>query len=116
MRDFAAMIMPGMQKPHCTAPASPKAKVYTSFSHAERPSTVMMLLPSSLSVWGTQALVSLPSISTWQVPQAPSLQPSFTLVSCNSSRRYRSSFWFFSTLTVFPFTVNTAMMTPLPQW
>ena len=44
-------------------------------------------LPSSLSVWGMQALVGLPSISTVQVPQAPSLQPSFTLVRCRVSRR-----------------------------
>ena len=42
----------------------------------------MMDFPSSLSVWGMQALVGLPSISTVQVPQAPSLHPSFTLVRC----------------------------------
>ena len=41
----------------------------------------------SLSVWGMQALVGFPSISTWQVPQAPSLQPSFTEVRFSVSRR-----------------------------
>ena len=47
----------------------------------------MMCFPSSLSVWGMQALVGLPSISTVQVPQAPSLHPSFTPVRCRVSRR-----------------------------
>ena len=37
-----------------------------------------MVFPSSLSVWGMQARVGLPSIRTVQVPQAPSL-PSFPL-------------------------------------
>ena len=67
-------------------------------------------MPSSLSVWGMQALVGLPSISTWQVPQAPSLHPSFTEVRCSSSRRKRMSFWFFSTVTDLPFTVNVAIV------
>ena len=43
-------------------------------------------------VCGIQALVGLPSMRTWQVPHAPSLQPSFTLVKCSSSRRKRMSF------------------------
>ena len=79
--------MPGMQKPHWTAPASPKAKVKTCFSQSLSPSTVTTVLPSSLSVWGMHALVGLPSMSTWQVPQAPSLHPSFTEVRCRVSRR-----------------------------
>ena len=39
-----------------------------------------------------QTLQVLPSIITVQAPQAPSLQPSFTEVRCNSSRRNLSSF------------------------
>ena len=53
---------------------------------------VRTVFPSSLSVCGMQALVGLPSIRTWQVPQAPSLQPSFTEVRCSVSRRKRISF------------------------
>ena len=62
--------------------------------------------PSILSVVKMQALTALPSTRTVQVPQAPSLQPSFTLVRRSSSRRKRISFWFFSAATVFPFTVK----------
>ena len=45
-------------------------------------------------------MVGFPSMRTVQVPQAPSLQPSFTLVRCSVSRRQRRSFWFRSTVTV----------------
>ena len=86
-RAFPAITMPGMQNPHWTAPASPKAQTQASFSKSVRPSTVRTLFPSILSVVRTQARVAFPSTSTVQVPQAPSLQPSFTLVRRSSSRR-----------------------------
>ena len=46
------------------------------------------VLPKEVKlVWGMQALVGLPSMRTWQVPQAPSLHPSFTEVRYRVSRR-----------------------------
>ena len=60
-----------------------------------------------------QALVALPSMRTVQVPQAPSLQPSFTEVRRSSSRRKRMSFRFSSTVTLWPLTVKVDMTLPL---
>ena len=84
---FAAITMPGVQKPHCTAPAWPKAYTYASFSNSLSPSVVIICLPPSLSVRCTQAFIARPSIITVHVPHAPSLQPSFTEVSRSSSLR-----------------------------
>ena len=80
--------------------------MYISFSQSLRPSTVIILRPSSLSVSGTQALQVTPSIITVQAPQAPSLHPSLTEVRPRSSLRKRRSFLFFSAVTVCPFTTN----------
>ncbi len=86
-RPLALMTMPGMQKPHWTAPALAKVQLYTSFSRGDSPSTVTTLRPASLAVVNRQARAALPSTSTMQAPQAPSEQPSFTEVRRRSSRR-----------------------------
>ena len=52
--------------------------------------------PPAYRVWGMQALVGLPSMSTVQVPQAPSLHPSFTEVRRSSSRRKPQQLLIFS--------------------
>ena len=87
MRALPAITMPGMQKPHCTAPTAPKAYTKASCSAGLSPSTVNMFLPAALLVLSTQAFTALPSTIMVQVPQAPSLHPSFTEVRCKSSRR-----------------------------
>ena len=86
-RDLAEMIMPGIQKPHCTAPASAKQCTYTFISSSGIPSTVVTCLPSALESLTTQAFIFFPSTSTVQVPQAPSLHPSLTAVRPSSSLR-----------------------------
>ncbi len=71
-----AMTMPGMQKPHCTAPTAPKAYTKASRTSSGRPSTVTMLRPAARAVVSTHALTAAPSTWMVQVPQAPSEQPS----------------------------------------
>ena len=86
------MTIPGMQKPHCTAPASAKQCSYTRISAGSMPSTVTTFLPARRLRDVTQALTFFPSTSTVQVPQTPSLQPSLAAVRPKSSRRNASSF------------------------
>ena len=79
--------MPGIQKPHCTAPHSAKAYTYTSFSRSVRPSMVIIDLPSICETLPIQAFTFFPSMRIVQAPQAPALQPSFVPVKRRSSRR-----------------------------
>ena len=61
---FVQMTIPGIQNPHCTAPASAKAYAYSSFSSSEKPSTVRIDLPSIMESVGIQAFIATPSTST----------------------------------------------------
>ena len=106
IRALAAITMPGMQKPHCTEPAVPKAYTNASFSRRLRPSTVMMFLPTALSVVRTHDFTAYPSTTIVHVPQAPSEHPSLTEYSLRSSLRYLSRGFFSSVVLSIPFTVN----------
>ena len=85
------MTMPGMQKPHCTAPASPNASTYTSFSRSLSPSVVVIGWFSKVDALREQDFTSLPPAMTTQVPQVASSQPSLTESIPISSRSTDSS-------------------------
>src|SRR5699024_3105872 len=84
---FAHIIIPGVQKPHCTAPALAKAYEYTFCSLSLNPSIVIIFLPSNFLSLCTHAFTALPSIIKVHVPQAPCEQPSLTECMCKSSRK-----------------------------
>ena len=66
------MIMPGMQKPHWTAPASTKASwMRCGFAGVPRPSTVMISAPSSLATLVVHDRTALPLTMTVQAPHWP---------------------------------------------
>ncbi len=88
------MTIPGMQNPHCTAPAFVNAYAYASISFSDIPSMVTIFLPTNFCVLNTQAFVALPSIITIQVPHAPSAHPFFTEVMFISSLKNSNSFLF----------------------
>ena len=75
---FVANIIPGIQNPHCTAPALLKAYTYTSFSRSLNPSTVKIDFPQNLAILCVHAKTGFPSTRTVQLPHTPSLHPSFT--------------------------------------
>src|SRR5450631_166162 len=89
-RTLPAMTMPGMQKPHCTAPASPKASTYTSFSRSLSPSVVVISWFSKVAALREHDFTSLPPAMTTQVPHVASSQPSLTDSTPISSRRTES--------------------------
>jgi hypothetical protein len=70
-----ATIIPGMQKPHCTAPCSTKAR-WTSVSSPGglSPSTVRTSLPAASAASTQQDATSVPSSSTEQEPHSPCSQ------------------------------------------
>ena len=107
------MTMPGMQKPHWTAPLDPNAKTKASFSLTDSPSTVRMLLPSALFVVRTHDFTARPSTMIVHVPHAPSEHPSLTEYSLRSSLRYLSRGLSSSVVLTTPFTVNVyAILSP----
>ena len=66
------MIMPGMQKPHCTAPASTKACwMRCGLAGVPRPSTVMMSAPSRRPTLVVHERTALPLTITVQAPHCP---------------------------------------------
>ena len=109
-RALAQITIPGIQNPHCTAPALEKAYTYIALSLSDKPSAVSILFPSSLSVFCTQAFTAFPSINTVHVPHAPSLHPFFTDVSLRVSLKNDIRLMFSVTVYVTPFTVNTAIL------
>ena len=70
-------------------------------------------LPSIFSVVGRQDFTALPSMITVQVPQAPSLHPSFVPFRPRFSRRKGNSFLLISVWMRFPFTKNVYTKGPL---
>src|SRR5262249_25196799 len=106
---LAAKIIPGVQKPHCTAPYSAKAFCTgCSCSPWASPSMVVTSRPWASSAKIRQASTVLPSSSTVQAPPSPSLQPSLVPVRCSSSRSSCNSDWRGSIATSYgvPFTVS----------
>ena len=79
--------IPGIQKPHWTAPALEKAWTKAFFSSSVRPSMVRISSSLSLESFWVQESFLLSPTRTVQVPQAPWEQPSFTEVICKSSRK-----------------------------
>ena len=103
---LALITMPGVQKPHCTAPASANAFEYISLSNSLSPSIVSTSLSCSLSTFIVQDLTALPSIKTVQLPHTPTSQPFLTDVSFSTSRRYFKRVVTFCTDTALPFSLK----------
>ena len=79
--------MPGVQKPHCSAPVAANAAAKRSRSEASNPSKVVIDLPAAFSSEIWQLTDALPSISTVQQPHWPDgEQPSLGEVTSSSSR------------------------------
>ena len=79
--------IPGVQKPHCSAPVAAKAAAKRSLSAASKPSRVVIDLPATFSSEIWQLTDALPSISTVQHPHWPDgEQPSLAEVTSSSSR------------------------------
>src|SRR5574340_548945 len=68
--------MPGVQKPHCTAPASTKAfSMRWPMGSSARPSMVVMLRPSQSTANSRQEFIDEPSTMMVHAPHSPSPQP-----------------------------------------
>ena len=68
----AAMMRPGMQKPHCIAPVSRNACCTGEGLPAQaKPSIVVTRIPETLSTKERQDRTGSPSSSTVQEPQTP---------------------------------------------
>ncbi len=81
------MMIPGVQKPHCDAPASANVAVHASASG--RPASVVTSRPAARASGVTQATRGWPSIQTVQQPHWPwGLQPSLGV---RAPRRSRSA-------------------------
>src|ERR1035438_10730658 len=84
--------MPGVQKPHCRAPAAANAAAKRSLSVASNACLVVVDLPAAFSSEIWQLTDALPSISTVQHPHWPDgEQPSLGDVTSSSSRKDRKS-------------------------
>ena len=71
-RSAVATTRPGVQKPHCTAPASTNAACTgCSSSSSARPSTVTTAWPSACAASTRQAQTSVPSSRTEHEPHSP---------------------------------------------
>src|ERR1700731_2219094 len=84
----AVVIMPGVQKPHCSAWCL--RKLFCSgvrSASLESPSTVTTLAPSACTASIRQERTAAPSTSTVQAPHTPCSQPTWVPVRCNSWRR-----------------------------
>src|SRR5215213_3937335 len=104
----AVMIMPGVQKPHCSPWFSRKAScIGCSVPLLARPSMVSTVLPSASQANIVHAFTAFPSTCTTQAPHCEVSQPTWVPVSRSPSRRYwtnkvRASA---SAVTALPFTV-----------
>src|SRR5512133_3713798 len=79
--------MPGVQKPHCTAPCATKdfCTAWASGSRA-RPSMVVSSRPSQSTANSRQELTERPSTMMVQAPHSPSPQPYLVPVRPTTSR------------------------------
>ena len=100
------MIMPGVQKPHCVAKASRKARCSgCSTPPSARPAVVLISAPLQVSASVRQESLNSPSMMTEQAPQVPWWQPPFGEVSPILLRSAWSS--------VVPLSMNSAFSEPL---
>jgi hypothetical protein len=84
----AVIIMPGVQKPHCSPWQAAKASCTgSSLLPAARPSTVVTRRPSAMTASTVQDLTGVSSSQTTQAPQLDVSQPQCEPVSLSSSRR-----------------------------
>jgi hypothetical protein len=84
----AVIIMPGVQKPHCSPwQAAKPAWTGSSASPLARPSTVATRRPSAMTASTVQDLTGVSSSHTTQAPQLEVSQPQCEPVSPSSSRR-----------------------------
>jgi hypothetical protein len=89
----AVIIMPGVQKPHCSPWQAAKASctgsspVLLSPGRVARPSTVMTRRPSAMTASTVQDLTGVSSSHTTQAPQLDVSQPQCEPVRPSSSRR-----------------------------
>ena len=92
-RSQAAMIMPGVQKPHCSACLSWNACWIGCRlpSGPARPSTVSTSPPSAWTVSTEQLFTLLPFSATVQAPQLLVSQPTTVPTLPSRSRRYCTS-------------------------
>ena len=82
------MIMPGVQKPHCSPWQAAKASCTGSRAPSlGRPSTVVTRRPSAMTASTVQDLTGVSSSHTTQAPQFDVSQPQCEPVSRSSSRR-----------------------------
>ena len=90
-RALAAISIPGVQKPHCTAPHSRNAACSgcSGPSGEASPSMVSSRTPFARRMRKRQESTGFPFTSTTQVPQSPVVQPSLVPMSLRSSRRNR---------------------------
>jgi hypothetical protein len=84
----AVIIMPGVQKPHCSPWQAAKASWTGSRRlRLARPSTVVTRRPSAMTASTVQDLTGVSSSHTTQAPQFEVSQPQCEPVSPSSSRR-----------------------------
>jgi len=85
---LAVIIMPGVQKPHCSPWHSAKAVcIGSSAPPTARPSTVVTRCPSAMTASTVQDLTGVSSSHTTQVPQFEVSHPQCEPVRPSSSRR-----------------------------
>jgi hypothetical protein len=84
----AVMIMPGVQKPHCSPWQAAKASCTGSRAPLlDRPSTVVTRRPSAMTASTVQDFTGVSSSHTTQAPQLDVSHPQCEPVSRSSSRR-----------------------------
>src|SRR4051812_28391228 len=109
----AVVMKPGVQKPHCNAWCLRKAFCNGVRSASlDRPSTVVILVPSACTARIRQERTASPSTSTVQAPQTPCSQPMWVPVRRSSWRRQSASVRRGSTFTLtgLPLTSNLVIL------
>ena len=112
----AVIIMPGVQKPHCSPwQATKPCCTGSSSAPCARPSTVRTSWPSAITASTVHDLTGVPSNHTAHTPQLEVSQPQWVPVSPSSSRRKCTSSSRGSTSRVYssPFTVTVICMSRL---
>src|SRR5450432_1680597 len=108
------MIMPGVQKPHCSPWCSRNASCIgcSGAPSAARPSMVLTSCPSAITASVVQDLTALPSRCTTQAPHCEVSQPTWVPVRLRFPRRESdsSSAGDVYAFTVFPLTVISIFM------
>src|SRR5579872_272627 len=106
---FSRTTMPGVQKPHWSAPVAENASAKRRRSSGAMPSRVVTERPSTRSSPSEQAMIALPSRRTVQQPHWPDgEQPSFGEVTSSSSRSAERRWGCSPTSTSRPFRTNRA--------